>query len=293
MRMTFVLGYRLRSLRSLSRSVTTDGMEIGVLGSGTSHGVPVIGCDCQVCRSEDPRDARFRSSALVRGKLGERVLIDAGPEFRLQAIREGIDRLDAVFITHAHADHVHGLDDLRPLTRDRPLPVFGNRETVEELRERFAYIFRETQQGGGKPRIVLHKVGEAPMDVAGLRITPVPVKHGALDVLGWRIDEAGRSAAYVTDASEIPAAALASLRELDVLIIGALREQPHDTHLNFDQALSLIAELKPRRAWLTHLCHEKRHRAIEDYIRAHARHSIPAIPVEPAWDGLRITVAAP
>lgn len=271
-------------------------MELILLGTGTSHGIPVIGCGCGVCRWEDVRDTRYRSSLYIEGKAGERILVDAGPEFRLQALREGILSLDALLLTHAHADHIHGLDDVRPLTREKELPVYGNGPAIRELRERFSYIFRETQRGGGKPH--LHTlVAEGAFRLGELTIRPVPVKHGDLDILGWVFEEEGRKAAYVTDASAVGEEARRLLTGTEVLILGALRMRPHSTHMTFAQAADLAAELGARRTYLTHLCHEHAHREIEALcgsLRLRGRGSaagerIEAEPaLEPAWDGLRI-----
>lgn len=260
-------------------------MELVFLGTGTSHGVPVIGCGCSVCRSDDPRDVRYRSSLLVRGDEGERLLVDAGPEFRLQAIRAGIDRLDAVLLTHAHADHIHGVDDLRPLTVAAPLRVYGNEPTILEVRERFSYAFRETQEGGGKPRIEPTKV-DLSLAFGGLCATPIPAKHGTLDILGWLFVEGNRRAAYLTDVNYVSAPSLALLSDLDILIVGALRERPHETHYSFDQALDLIRVLAPRRALFTHLCHEHAHKDIEILCSQRSDR-----PVSPAYDGLSIKLA--
>jgi phosphoribosyl 1,2-cyclic phosphate phosphodiesterase len=275
-----------------------------VLGSGTSHGVPVLGCGCPVCRSEDPKDKRTRSSLYIEGDRGERVVIDTGPEFRLQAIRAGITRLDAVLLTHAHADHVHGLDDVRPLSVERPLPVYGNRKTIEEVRERFGYVFRETQQGGGKPRIILMEAADGcgrsrrPLAVGSLLFTPVPVKHGEMDILGWRIDgeggtgpEAGeRGAVYLTDTSAIPSESRPLIGRPQVLIIGGLRTRPHVTHFSFEEALGAAADLGARRVFLTHICHDYTHREINRYCRDFiAARGLEGVSMEAAWDGLAIT----
>jgi phosphoribosyl 1,2-cyclic phosphate phosphodiesterase len=182
-------------------------MRLTVLGSGTSHGIPVIGCSCKVCASSDPRDKRFRSSLYVQGKNGERVVIDTGPEFRLQALRAGITRLNAVLLTHSHADHMHGIDDLRPLCYEQYLPVYGNESAIAELRERFSYVFKKTPYGG-KPRLNTVIVS-APLQIGNLTFTPVPAKHGTLEVLGWLISESVNEqfasyALYLTDTSELP-----------------------------------------------------------------------------------------
>jgi phosphoribosyl 1,2-cyclic phosphate phosphodiesterase len=268
-------------------------MKLVVLGSGTSHGVPVVGCDCSVCRSMDPHDNRTRSSLYIEGDGGERLIIDTGPEFRIQALRAGITRLDAVFLTHAHADHVHGLDDLRSLSYEKEIPVYGNARTLEELRERFSYVFKETQRGGGKPRINLQTVSE-PVRLGSLTLTPLPVKHGALDVLGWKISEADDipSVVYLTDTSEIPAPTLAAVAAPEVLIIGALRIRPHQTHLNFPQALSAGLGMGARRVYLTHICHDLSHRDIEDYCRNFRKDGGGSVFLGPAYDGLEIFVSS-
>jgi phosphoribosyl 1,2-cyclic phosphate phosphodiesterase len=282
-------------------------MKLVILGSGTSHGIPVVGCDCPVCRSGDPRDKRTRASLFVQGREGEAAIIDTGPEFRIQAVRAGIRRLDAVFLTHAHADHVHGLDDVRPLTREKPLPVYGNGPTIREVEERFSYVFRETQRGGGKPRLALIEA-EGPVSLGGLCFTPVPVKHGSLDILGWRIDgdrgtacgipgseTAGpaedAAAVYLTDISEIPASSRKLIGRPRLLIIDGLRTRPHETHFTFEQALTSAAEMGARRVLLTHICHDYRHREINRYCRDFtAQRGLKNISMEAAWDGLELTV---
>jgi phosphoribosyl 1,2-cyclic phosphate phosphodiesterase len=291
-------------------------MKLTILGSGTSHGVPMLGCDCAVCRSTDSRDQRFRSSLYIQGAGGERVVIDTGPEFRLQALRAGIRRLDAVFLTHSHADHIHGADDLRPLSRDGPLPIYGNQETIGEFRERFSYVFKETQRGGGKPQLRPIVVLE-PVAIGGLLFSPLPVLHGALSILGWRIDEitgnngdntAGNSAnggdndaggvpsetpgaVYLTDTSEIPGPSWPLIGSPEVLIIGGLRARPHSTHFNFEQALGAATKIGARRNFLTHICHDYHHREIEEYCRNYQEeHKIQGPSMGPAYDGLELSL---
>lgn len=255
-------------------------MELQFLGTGTSHGIPVLACSCPVCRSTDLRDQRLRSSFLIRSDGGTTLIIDTGPEFRLQGIRSGLDRIDGILLTHAHADHIHGLDDVRPLSCKKEIPVFGNEGTIKEMKERFAYIFKETQIGGGKPRI-RPIVAPPTFEVDDLSITALPVKHGNLDILGWRIDQGEHGVAYITDVSLIPQSTRALLENLDLLVLGALRKRPHPTHFSFDQAAHVVAELKPRRAYFTHLCHDHSHREMEDLF-AHFQN------LGPAWDGLTI-----
>jgi len=257
-------------------------MIIEFLGTGTSHGIPVVGCTCPVCTSKDTRDQRYRSSLYIQSESGDAVVIDTGPEFRLQAIRAKIQHLDAIFLTHAHADHLHGLDDVRPLSCHSPLPVYGNRPTIFELKERFSYIFRETQVGGGKPRLIPTEIKDA-VSIEGLRITPLPVFHGTLSILGWLIEDKKSRVTYLTDVSAIPEHTMALLANLDILIIGALRKRPHTTHFSFDEALEVIRTVKPKKAFLTHLCHDFSHRAICRYI---TKQGFSLDRVAPAYDGL-------
>ncbi len=263
-------------------------MRFVFLGTGTSHGIPVIACPCQVCRSDDPRDKRTRSSVLVMGEQGERLLVDIGPEFRLQALAADIRALDAVLLTHSHADHLHGLDDLRPLCRKKPIAVYGNKATIAELVERFAYIFYETQRGGGKPKIEPKLVSptlgpESALHFGGISALPIPIKHGRLDILGWLFQEGEKRAAYLTDISALPEESAKGLVDLDLLVLGALRVRPHETHLNFDQAIELARRLKPKRALLTHICHEHSHVEIEAYCGDERR-------IGPAYDTLIVGI---
>lgn len=265
-------------------------MRIRFLGTGTSHGVPVLGCSCPVCSSTDPRDTRYRSSALVTGDGGERILLDAGPEFRLQALAAHLDALDALLVTHAHADHVHGIDDVRPLTRGRPLPVYASGLDASELRHRFSYVFSAGQAGGGKPRLELLDLdgpdgtGSATrqVSVGSLVVRPVPLSHGGRRVLGYRLD----GLAYATDCSSVPDSSKAMLRGLDLLVLGALRLRPHPTHLSVDEALALALELRPARLLLTHICHDLSHERLQSYCDDAG---LP-FPAGPAYDGLELEV---
>jgi phosphoribosyl 1,2-cyclic phosphate phosphodiesterase len=244
----------------------------------------------------------MRSSILIQGRGGEQVVIDTGPEFRLQAIRAGIHHVDAVFLTHAHADHVHGLDDLRPLGRLRGaalppgsippgVPVYSNAKTIDEIRERFSYIFRETQQGGGKPRLELLTIS-GPVRIGGLVFSPVPIKHGDLDILGWRIDEensAGRPPlVYLTDITALPDTSRTLIEKPGILIIDGLRIRPHATHFSFEQALSTGAALGAAQIYLTHICHENTHRWINRFCRDFRRQTGFDGVMRAAWDGLTL-----
>jgi phosphoribosyl 1,2-cyclic phosphate phosphodiesterase len=249
---------------------------ITVLGSGTSVGVPTIGCDCSVCTSADPRDQRLRPSVLIQ-YAGRNVVIDTTPDFRQQALRTGIRRLDAVLFTHAHADHVMGLDDVRPFNfkQPEPLPIYGTDATLENIRGAFRYIFELTQAESSIPRIVTHTLTGQPVELHGLVFTPVPLKHGRGDVLGFRF---GR-AAYLTDHSEIPGESLALLRDLDVLFLDALRHKPHPTHTTVQRSLEYVEQLRPQRAFFTHISHDLPHERTEARFPAHVRL---------AYDGLQI-----
>jgi phosphoribosyl 1,2-cyclic phosphate phosphodiesterase len=265
-------------------------MKITVLGSGTSHGIPVVGCECGVCRSSDARNQRMRASLLIEGKTGESAVIDTGPEFRLQAVRAGIKKLDAVFLTHAHADHVHGLDDVRPLAHQKPLPVYGKRETLAEVRERFSYIFRPTQTGGGKPNIELCEAA-GPIHTGSLCFTPVPVKHGRIDILGWRVEEGKTSAVYLTDISSIPASSMAAIKAPEILFIDGLRQRPHPTHFSFDEALNAAVEIGARHVYLTHICHDSSHSVINEYCGNFIKNrNLRDVSMEAAFDQMQISV---
>jgi phosphoribosyl 1,2-cyclic phosphate phosphodiesterase len=275
-------------------------MQITVLGSGTSHGIPVIGCECPVCKSADPRDTRMRASLYVRGENGERVVIDTGPEFRLQALKAGINDLDAVLLTHTHADHLHGLDDIRALTGNKAIPVYANEPSIAELKERFSYIFRETQRGGGKPRII-PRVLTGVMNIGNLEFTPIPLKHGALDILGWRITEAdqggnaapaaARTVIYMTDTSAVPETSRPLICGADTHIIGAIREKPHTTHFSFGEALETAALAGTRRMFITHISHNTSHREIEKICQQFGeKWKLGTVTLGPAWDGLEFSV---
>jgi phosphoribosyl 1,2-cyclic phosphate phosphodiesterase len=234
-----------------------------VLGSGTSMGVPTIGCDCAVCRSQDPRDRRTRPSVMVSYRdpqdNARHVMIDSTPDFREQALREKITQLDAVLYTHTHADHILGIDDLRPLTyRHKPgkLPLYATPHACGFLRSMFRYIFEAEYKFGGLPLVDLLPI-DGPVELFGARFEPVTVIHGETPILGFRFG----SAAYLTDHSEVPAETLEKLRGLDILFLDALRHHPHPTHSTVEQSLKIAAELKPKRTFFTHICHDLPHEA--------------------------------
>ncbi|HEY3174314.1 MAG TPA: MBL fold metallo-hydrolase [Candidatus Polarisedimenticolia bacterium] len=252
-------------------------MKVTFMGTGTSVGVPSIGCQCPVCRSHDPLNRRTRTSALLAVEE-HRVLIDASIDLRQQALREEMDVLHAVLVTHAHADHVFGLDDVRMFNfrQQAPMPIYASAATLADIRRTFWYVFEATLAASSRPQLALKEVN-GPFEVAGLRVLPFEVIHGAMPILGYRI---GRFA-YITDASALPEATFPLLARLDVLVINALRHKPHPTHFTLTGALDTIARIAPRRAYLTHISHDFDHAALS--------RELPE-GVQPAHDGLTIEV---
>jgi phosphoribosyl 1,2-cyclic phosphate phosphodiesterase len=250
--------------------------ELTFLGTGTSNGIPVIGCQCAVCTSLDPRDKRSRTSAVVTHR-GRTYLIDTSTELRLQAISAGLTHIDAVLMTHAHADHLSGIDDLRRFNElnKAHLPLYAHRETADQLRVRYAYAFTDIFPFyGGKPDLILHEF-DGPFTPFDDEIVPIPVFHGQSLIHGFRF---GRLA-YVTDAKDIPAESMDLLQGLDILVLNALRERPHPTHLSLQEAVDVAKELKPRKTYLVHLSHELGHEE--------ATRLLPD-EVEVAFDGLTV-----
>jgi phosphoribosyl 1,2-cyclic phosphate phosphodiesterase len=344
-------------------------MQCTLLGTGTSHGIPVIGCGCEVCRSADPHDKRLRASAFIRsgtatpaepadpatpGKsAGESlpaksaalagapkpgysaepadpttpadpqrsaprsvsVLIDAGPEFRIQAIANNITAIDAVLITHSHADHIHGIDDLRAFSSSRTaasresLPLYTNAGTVSDIRSRFSYMFTPELEGGGKPNISLHTceqfTPESPLVIGNLNIVHIPMSHGSIATAGWLITETlppatpqspartTRSIAYLTDCNALSDASIDTIRRFagtpEHVILDGLRENPHSTHFCFDEALTCALKIGAAHTWITHICHSMSHLRITRYIeeRNSGRRTNP---VKPAYDGLILEI---
>lgn len=230
-------------------------MKITILGSGTSTGVPMVGCHCPVCSSNDPRDKRTRASIIIETE-GKYILIDTSPDLRRQALRQRIPHIDAVLLTHPHADHVNGMDDLRGFhfIHRRVIPCHGSRATMEVVLRNFSYIFRGLDTGGYAPLLEAHIISE-PFSLFGRTVIPIHLYHGSMPTTGYRID----GAAYLTDCSRIPESSLALLTGLEILIIDALRYTPHENHFNIEGALKIVNELKPKLAVLTHLTHEVAH----------------------------------
>ena len=296
-------------------------MVITILGSGTSHGVPVIACNCRVCRSTDPRDKRYRASALLEndfeGKTW-RVLIDVGPDFRSQALAANLPSLDAILLTHGHADHLHGLDDIRIFSHTKvphahskytdasgevhetneftkAMPIYANPSTIKIVKSHFDYIFMRTQIGGGKPLVRLENADKLtpqnPLKIGGMEIISVPMKHGRLDTTGYLVSTVGtdgskKSAAYLTDCNYIGEKSVALINEnagnLVHAVIDGLRKEDHTTHFSFSQALDLAERIKPAHAWTTHTTHDMGYEDIVEYLKE----------ILPNYPGLKKIVAA-
>lgn len=251
-------------------------MQALFLGTGTSDGVPLIGCSCKVCCSHNPKNKRLRASVLVCSGANA-VLIDAGPDLRQQALRLDITRFDALFLTHAHADHIGGLPELRAfnwLWRG-PVQVHGNEAALQAVRKYYDYFFMP-QAGGGVPQLVLQHM-DKPMRIGSLQIAPLPVRHGSLDILGYRVNDF----VYITDASFVSGETAALCAGAQALVINALRYRPHETHFNVDQAVAFAQKVGARQSYLTHFCHDIEHETLN-----------AALPrgIQCAYDGLRIEI---
>ena len=290
-------------------------MKLVFLGTGTSHGIPVIGCDCAVCKSSDPHDRRYRCSAYVTTNGGKHILIDCGPEFRLQALENNIREVDAVLLTHSHADHLHGLDDLRIFStafshkvtnpkaieqmKKPPIPIYTNENTLKDVENRFDYVFKVHKQGGGVAKIQLF-APENTFDLGDIKVTPIPMMHGTLPVTGWLLTETDdkvkkKSIAYLTDLNYISDSSIKLINEncgnLVHLVIDGLRIKEHSTHFTILEAMQCAAKIPAEHVWLTHLTHMNSHEEVIAYVKD----QLPNVPglekcisVLPAYDRLVI-----
>jgi phosphoribosyl 1,2-cyclic phosphate phosphodiesterase len=252
--------------------------KITVLGSGTSVGVPTVGCHCPVCASTDPRDKRLRPSILVSYE-GRNVLIDTTPDFRTQALRVNLDRLDAVIFTHSHADHIMGLDDVRPYNfrQKGQIPIYAAADAMAVIQRCFVYIFDGEKHESNVPRLATHVIDGAAFDVFGMEFVPVPILHGSATIYGFRFGDA----AYLTDHSDIPELSMECLRGLDVLFLDALRYKPHPTHSTVERSVKTAEQLAARRTFFTHISHDLLHERAESLLPPNVRL---------AYDGLEIMV---
>lgn len=292
-------------------------MKLTFLGTGTSHGIPVIACDCRVCHSKDPHDKRYRASAFITAKDGKNILIDCGPEFRIQALENHIRNVDALLLTHSHADHLHGLDDLRifstafshPVTNPLalalmnkpPIPIYTNENTLKDVQNRFDYIFRPHKEGGGVAKIQLQAVTET-FNIGESMITPVPIMHGTLPAVGWLLSEKDdkgekKSIAYLTDLNRMEDSSIKLIKEkcgnLVHLVIDGLRIKEHSTHFTILEAMQCAAKIGAEQVWLTHITHMNTHEEITAYIKEQIK-NVPGLEkcksVLPAYDRLEIEI---
>ncbi len=228
-------------------------MQLTMLGVGSSAGTPVVGCNCATCKSDNPRNKRTRCSSLITLDSGENILIDTGPDLRGQSLREKIKRVDAVLYTHTHADHLHGIDDLRAFCQiqHQQIPLYAKEDAVEHIKQKFGYVLRAPSDFWDLP-VLRTEIVHAPFKLFGITIKPIPVMHGRSHILGYRIG----NIAYMTDVSEIPESSFALLEDLDIVLLDCLREKLHPTHINIEQSLAYIGRIKAKQSYMIHMTHE-------------------------------------
>lgn len=253
-------------------------MQLTILGAGSSAGTPAIGCQCDTCTSDDPRNKRTRCSSIITLDTGENILIDTGPDLRLQALRESITNIGAVLYTHTHADHLHGIDDLRGFCQvnRKQIPLYSYKEAAEHIKAKFGYTLREPCDFWDLPVLSINEVN-APFDLFGATVTPIPIMHGRIQIFGYRIG----NIAYMTDVSAIPEASFALLENLDLLLIDCLRVKEHPTHINIEQSLAYISQIKAKQSVLIHMTHELEYKALTKMLPKN---------VSVGYDGLKINI---
>ncbi len=251
-------------------------MEITFLGTGTSHGVPRIGCSCSVCTSSNEKNKRLRSSIYIKSN-NTSIVVDTGPEFRIQMLREHITNLSAVLYTHNHADHVNGIDDLRVFSEISPLDVYGPKQVIDDLYARFSYAIGTNPYRGGLPQLITHLMPAKGLHIGDLSITPIPLIHGCREVYGYRIG----SFAYLSDCKEIPTESFELLGDLDVVVLDALRYKKHPTHMNLEEAIASALSIGAKKTYFTHLSHKFDHDTL--------LHDLPPT-MYPSYDGLTIQI---
>jgi len=253
-------------------------MKITVLGSGTSCGVPMIGCQCEVCKSHNTKDKRLRSSVYIEHK-GKKILIDISPDFRQQFLTNGLDNIDILLLTHSHYDHIAGLDDVRTINlfQKKAITIYASNETISALEYTFPYMFTPPiQKGGGLPLINCIPINDKPFFIEDIEVIPLPIKHGILDILGFRIE----NFAYITDASYIPTKTINLLHNIDVLFLNALRPTPHSTHLNLDSAVSYAEIINAKETYFTHISHGIMHDEVQNSLPLNMKLAFDGIIIE-------------
>lgn len=254
-------------------------MQLTILGAGSSAGTPIIGCSCNTCISDNPRNKRTRCSSIVTLDSGETILIDTGPDLREQALREGLTQANAVLYTHTHADHLHGIDDLRGFCQinRQQIPLYTYKEAVEHIKTKFGYTLREPGEFWGMPVLRVEEV-DAPFDLFGTTITPIPIMHGRIQIFAYRIG----NIAYMTDVSSIPESSFPLLEGLDLLLIDCLREEKHPTHINIEQSLDYVGQINAKQSVLIHMTHELEYQSLTEKLPKN---------VVVGYDGMKLTVS--
>lgn len=260
-------------------------MQITMLGVGSSAGTPAVGCSCSTCISTNSRNKRTRCSSIITLDSGEVILIDTGPDLRIQALREELTRVDAVLYTHSHADHLHGIDDLRAFCQlqRKQIPLYAKQDVVEHITSKFGYTLREPCDFWDLPVLSINAISSS-FNLFGKLVTPIPVKHGRSDIFGYRIG----NIAYLTDVSEIPEASFELLQDLDILLLDCLRHQPHPTHVNLEQSMQYANRIKAKNTFMIHMTHELEFDALSQILVHHQTGSQQNAAIHVGYDGLRL-----